>query len=245
MPKEHDNWLTTIKTYYSGLYPEYKAETPADYPNNRLELYCLNGILPGYLWIFPLANGEANVGLGMRTDVLKKRRINLKTSLYQIIEETPELKERFKLAKQLSPIQAWRIPIGVQKRSLSGNRYLIAGDAASLCDPGTGEGVGNSLNSGFHAADHIADCFNADRFDSKHNLKYDQRVYTKLWKELKLSKLVHWFIMRPKIMTWSMNRAISDSKLRSTLIKMLNDEKEQKKLRRPWFYLRVLLGRKK
>ena len=245
MPMQHKNWLTAIKTYYSGLYPEYSEKTPEDHRNNALELYVLNGILPGYLWIFPLANGEANVGLGMRTDILKKKRVNLNKAFEEIIESTPVLKERFSKAQRIAPIEAWPIPIGVKKRPVSGDRYLIVGDAASLADPGTGEGVGNSLNSGFHAAEHLAECLSAQRFDRKFNLKYDKRLYDKLWKELRLSKIGHWVIVRPRIMSWATNKALNNPQLRLSLVGMLNDEKEIKKLRRPWFYLKLIFGRDK
>ncbi len=33
--------------------------------DNFIELHFLKSLLPGYLWIFPLPNGEANVGLDM------------------------------------------------------------------------------------------------------------------------------------------------------------------------------------
>lgn len=243
MPAGHDNWLTAIKTYYSGLYPDYTEQTPQNYPGNKLELYVLNGILPGYLWIFPLAGGEANVGLGMRTDLLKKKRVNLRQSMDEIIASTPALRERFAQAERIHPIEAWPIPIGVRKRSLSGDRYLIVGDAASLADPGTGEGVGNSLNSGFHAAEHVADCLETGRFDAAFNKKYDQRVYKKLWNELKLSKIVHWIIVRPKFMSWATNRAVKNPKLRKTLLELVNDEQARKQLRRPWIYLRLFFAR--
>ncbi|MEL6926824.1 MAG: FAD-dependent oxidoreductase, partial [Bacteroidota bacterium] len=46
-------------------------------PNKNL-FFTQKKFLPGYFWIFPLPNGEANVGLGMRSDILKKRKVNLR-----------------------------------------------------------------------------------------------------------------------------------------------------------------------
>jgi flavin-dependent dehydrogenase len=35
--------------------------------------------------------------------------------------------------------------LGSEKRKLSGNRFLLPGDAASLIDPFSGEGIGNTV----------------------------------------------------------------------------------------------------
>lgn len=234
IPKQDRHWATGIKTYYSGI--------PAN-PNNPVEFYFLKNILPGYLWIFPLPNGEANVGLGIRTDILKKKKIHLQSVLFEEIKNQKVLRDRFAGAKQIAPTEAWGLPLGSQKRSLSGNRFLLAGDAASLIDPFTGEGVGNALNSGFHAAEHIADCLQSQRFDAVFNKQYDQRVYDKLWKELHISAVIQKLLVYPALINWVMNRTTKSKYLESSLIRMIDDLEERKKLKSPWFYFRLLAGR--
>ena len=245
MPKIDKHWATGIKTYYKNLRPRVEQPVPERSRRvNPVEFYFLNGILPGYLWIFPLPNGEANVGLGIRTDIMKKKKINLKSALYQAINDTPELKERFKNAEQTSPIQAWGLPLGTKKEKLSGDRFLLAGDAASLIDPFTGEGVGNALNSGFHAAEHIEECLAADKFDAEFNKKYDKRVYDKLWKELRISAAIQKLLVHPGLFSWVMNKAISNIYLKQSFIKMIDDLDERKRLKNPLFYLRILFSKK-
>ncbi len=212
---------------------------------NAVEFYFLKSILPGYLWIFPLANGEANVGMGIRTDIIKKKKINLKSELLRCIEETPELKDRFSGAEQIGKFQSWGLPLGSKKQNISGDRFLMAGDAAFLIDPFTGEGVGNALNSGMHAAEHIADAVQANRFDSEFNNKYDKRVYDKLWKELKVSRRIQKMLKYPGLINWLMNRAVNNESLTGSFIRMIDNDKERKKLHRPGFYVRVLFSRNK
>jgi flavin-dependent dehydrogenase len=50
------------------------------------------------------------------------------------------------------------LPLGSKKRVISGNNFLLTGDAASLIDPFTGEGIGNAMYSGMLAAAHIQNC---------------------------------------------------------------------------------------
>src|SRR5690606_9549152 len=62
-----------VRAYYSGV-------SGLD-PQGFIELIFLKELLPGYLWIFPLPDGRANVGLGMRSDAVKKRRLDLKAEM--------------------------------------------------------------------------------------------------------------------------------------------------------------------
>ena len=69
---------------------------------NYIELHFLKDFLPGYFSIFPLAGGLCNVGVGMRSDYVSQKRINLKTELKNIINKYPQLKERFSNAEQVA-----------------------------------------------------------------------------------------------------------------------------------------------
>jgi len=256
--KDDKHMATGIKTYFTGLIPRQKAEdkkltegnqkedTGSRENNedlNSVEFYFLKSVLPGYLWIFPLPNGQANVGMGIRTDIMKKKKINLKKALFDAIRDTPELKERFKDAEQIGTVQAWGLPLGSKKQSLSGNRFLLVGDAASLIDPFTGEGVGNAMNSGFHAAEHIDECINEKRYDSLFNKQFDKRVYDKLWKELRMSTIIQKLIIRSWLFSWVMNKAASNDYLKQSFIQMIYDMEERKKLKKPGFYWRVFFAK--
>src|SRR5690606_7215288 len=59
-----------IRGYYEGV--------KGLHPENFIELHFLKETLPGYFWIFPLPNGQANVGLGMRSKAVRQKKINLR-----------------------------------------------------------------------------------------------------------------------------------------------------------------------
>ena len=61
----------------AGLRAYYKNVSGMDH-ENFIEIHFYKDFIPGYFWIFPLPNGEANVGVGMRSDVVGKNKINLK-----------------------------------------------------------------------------------------------------------------------------------------------------------------------
>lgn len=231
-PKHH---ATGIRQYYSGIQGFHEG--------NFVDFYFLKDLLPGYLWIFPQSGGFANVGAGIRTDVLKKKRISLKQVMEKTIQETPGLRERFATARAESPVSAWDLPLGSKKIRLSGNRTILVGDAGFLIDPFTGEGVGNALWSGFAAAEHIGRCAEAGRFDEEFNREYDQFVYNKLWKEMRNSSTIQHLIGYPGLFNLVMNQANRSQFLQKSITRMIDDLEERKKLNNPLWYLRVLFGR--
>jgi flavin-dependent dehydrogenase len=177
--KEHQ--AVGLTTYYSGLEPLNH--------NNPIEIYFLKDILPGYLWIFHLPGGTANVGIGMLASAIAKQKINLKQKFEDLRASDP-FKSRFLNAKREGSVKGHTLPLGFDKRIISGNRFLLAGDAASLIDPFTGEGVGNAIRSGRVAADHIAACFSENDFSANFNKKYDVEIYRRLLPEYKMNHAI-------------------------------------------------------
>ena len=75
-------------------------------------------------------------------------------------------KERFANAKLTGEIKGWTLPLGSKKRKAAFNGAILLGDAASLIDPFTGEGIGNALTSAKIAAPVIEKAFKEKNFQS-------------------------------------------------------------------------------
>lgn len=156
----------------------------------RIEAFLLKDYLPGYFWIFPLPNGIYNVGFGMLSKDIAAKRINLRDSFLRIIREDSKVQSLFQAAEQIGEVQGFGLPLGSRRRSISGERYMLAGDAASLIDPATGEGIGNAMLSARVAAEVAAKCLEADNFSTSFLKQYDRMVYGKLWPELRNKYLI-------------------------------------------------------
>lgn len=153
---------------------------------NHIELYFFKKILPGYLWVFPMGEGRANVGIGMLSSVVSAKKINLRRTLEELIGEHPILSDRFAEARPLESVKGHGLPLGAVKRRLSGDHFLLTGDAAALIDPFTGEGIGNAIRSGRVAAAHIEECFRTQNFSASFNRAYDNEIYRRMGKEFRL-----------------------------------------------------------
>lgn len=235
------NFKKEKKHYCAGVRAYYKGVT-GFHQKNFIELHFLKEFLPGYFWIFPLPNGEANVGAGMLSQEVSKRKINLKQVMLHAIQHHPVIAQRFQSAERISEIEGWGLPLGTKKRKLSGSNYLLTGDAASIIDPFTGEGIGNAMISSLHAADAIEEALRVNRFDAAQLKSYDNAVYKALWSELNLSASLQKLSKYEKLFNYVVNKANRNEAFRDMITCMFEDLNVREKLRNPKFYLKVLFN---
>ncbi|RPD45365.1 geranylgeranyl reductase family protein [Hymenobacter sediminis] len=226
----------------AGLRAYYRGVTGL-HPDNFIELHFIQDFLPGYLWVFPLPNGEANVGVGMLTEAVSKKKVKLRERLDEILQTHPALKERFATAERLGPVRGFGLPLGSKRRPLSGPGYLLLGDAGSLIDPFSGEGISHAMVSGRHAADWAGRAMAAQNFSASFLNGYDQAVYKRLWQELRLSRAMQRLLSYPWLFNFVANRAANNPTLAETISNMFLDLDLRERLRQPGFYLKLLLGK--
>ena len=224
-----------------GLRAYYKGVKGLD-EQNFIELHFLKEFLPGYFWIFPLPNGYANIGVGMRADVLHDKKINLKRDFEQLIATHPLLRERFSTAERIGEVKLHGLPLGSKKRPLSGDHYMLIGDAAMLIDPFTGEGIGNAMMTGMLAAEQAATCLASDDFSATTMLAYDQKVYNRLWSELLLSYRMQQLVNYPSLFNFVVKKANNNKTLRETISAMFEDMDLRARLKDPRFYFKLLFS---
>lgn len=168
------------RKHYSGALRQYYRNIKG-LEGNALEVYFLKGYLPGYFWIFPLSDNEANVGFGMLSSTIADKKIDLKKCMHQIINDIPEVAERFKDAEALEEVKGFGLPLGSKKHSISGKRFMLCGDAAALIDPFSGEGIETAMESGKFAAEQILQSIANDDFGAITLKAYEERVRKKMW----------------------------------------------------------------
>ncbi|MEQ8245658.1 geranylgeranyl reductase family protein [Fulvivirga sp.] len=230
------------KNHYCAGLRQYFTGVEGFHQKGHIELHFIKDILPGYLWVFPLPNGEANVGLGMLSSEVSRRKMNLKVKLDELIKTHPVLKERFRNARPLETVKGYGLPIGSKKRPISGDRFLLLGDAASLIDPFTGEGIGNAIRSGRIAAEHIISCIKSKRFDANYNLSYDKVIYHKMWNELRLSRGLQKLLKFPRLFNFVVRKANNNQSVKLLLTSMLDNVDLKKELVKPSFYVKLLFS---
>jgi len=232
VPPEHN--LVGIRAYYknvTGLHPE-----------NYIELHFVKELLPGYLWIFPLPGQRANVGVTMLSSAVRQRKLNLRQIMLHLLNEQAELKTRFRRAQKTGRISGWGLPAGSFKQPLSGEGFLLTGDAAALIDPFTGEGIGNAVLSGRLAAQTAAAARRDNNYSAGFLKEYDAHVNGQLTKEFNVNLNIRRLAAHPWLFNFLFNRLNSNKALQETFSAMFNNLDIRQKLRSPLFYLKLLFG---
>ena len=225
----------------AGLRVYYKNVTGFS-DDNAIELHFYKELLPGYFWMFPLANNEANIGVGMLSSHVGKHKVNLKKLLEKTIASHPNVAHRFKDAEPLETVKGMGLPLGSKKRPISGNRYLLLGDAASLINPLSGEGIGNAIRSGRVAADYLIKAFADNDFSAKANKAYDKDIYDRMWKELQLNYWLQRVMNNPRLCNFVVDKAFGNESVQKMILSGFDIDNIRNQLKKPSFYLKIFRG---
>ena len=131
-----------FRQYWSGVAP------PA---SRALWVWFEEEILPGYVWSFPLPDGRANVGFGVRRG--GPVAVGDMGKLWRELLERDHIRAVLGHGAQPETThRAWPIPARIDKIPLTARRTMFVGDAAAATDPMSGEGIAQALLTGIGAA---------------------------------------------------------------------------------------------
>jgi flavin-dependent dehydrogenase len=177
----------------------------------------------------------------MLSKYVSKYKIDLKQLLEKVMA-SEKFSGRFKNAQAMEKPKGWGLPLGAKRRPLSGERFMVLGDAASLIDPFTGEGIGNGMISGRLAAEFCVELLEGGSFNASEMKAYDDKVYAKLGGELSLSKILQKLIQYPWLFNWIIRKIERNEELKKTITFMFEDVQLRKQFTKPSFYLRLLFS---
>ncbi|MCW3122726.1 MAG: geranylgeranyl reductase [Flavipsychrobacter sp.] len=234
---------TSPKTYAVGLRGYYEGVTGM-HDENFIELHFLPEMLPGYLWVFPLPNGVANVGVGILSETIREKKINLREQMLYAIKNNPQIAPRFANATLTDKIQGWGLPLAMERQPLSGDNFMLVGDAGALIDPFSGEGIGNALYSGMLAAAGIKEAREQNNYSAAFlKTAYDDVLYKRLGDEMKISATLQRLCKYPWLFNFVVNKAYKSKSLRDTISCMFTDMDLREQLSKPSFYLKILFNK--
>ena len=233
--KKH--WSTSFREYWRGV-------DDIDYEKGAIEFHYVDGVIPGYFWIFPIGNNTCNVGLGITLEDYKSKDKKLKELQKYIIKE--KFASRFKNAELVENSgKAWQLPLGsprknsMKLRRMFGNGCLLVGDSGSLVDPFTGEGIGNALLSAKTAIKHIKE--NIKDFNLNCGEDYQREVWEILGKELTNSYKIQNYTRKEWLINWFIGKAQRKPELQKILSESLTSKEAQRQLTNPWVLFKNLV----
>jgi geranylgeranyl reductase family protein len=236
--------LSKRDAHHAGALRVYYKGVTGFHAHQFIELQFLDPIIPGYFWVFPLPDGYANVGIGMRTDYIKKRGVNLNKILDELVANHPDLKDRFRDAVRVDKVLGYGLPLGSRLRPISGDHYMLLGDAGHLIDPLTGEGIGNGIYSGVFAAEQAVICLQKNNFTAAMMADYDIRIRRVIGKEMQLSYRLQQLMSKRWLVNILANIVAGNAHFMEVISRMYTDFELRRRLVTPGFWLRLLILKK-
>jgi geranylgeranyl reductase family protein len=147
------SWLRD--TAYGVAARAYVKSGRADDPwiSSHLELRGSAGeLLSGYGWIFPLGDGEVNLGVGTLATARHPAEVNLRSLLayYAGLRE-----QEWELDGEPRGVWSALLPMGGAVSGVAGPNWALVGDAAGCVNPLNGEGIDYGLETGRLLAEHL------------------------------------------------------------------------------------------
>ncbi|MGH6935196.1 MAG: geranylgeranyl reductase family protein, partial [Methylocella sp.] len=127
-------------------------------PDDQLDLYFDRDCYPGFYWLFPTGNGEANVGLGIALETWPAHNLAPAAMLRRLMRDDAALAARLRNARPCGKIVGWPLMTYNHRLPVVSDRVMLIGDAASLINPLNGEGIQYALLSARWVAETLAPC---------------------------------------------------------------------------------------
>ena len=143
-------------TAYGVAARAYVKSGRADDPwiSSHLELRGAAGeLLSGYGWVFPLGDGEVNIGVGTLATARRPADVNLRSLLAYYADLR---REEWQLDGEPRAVWSALLPMGGAVSGVAGPNWALIGDAAGCVNPLNGEGIDYGLETGRLLAEQLA-----------------------------------------------------------------------------------------
>jgi len=122
--------------------------------SSHLELRGEEGeLLSGYGWVFPLADGEVNLGVGTLATAKRPAKVQLRALLEFYARSRAQ---EWELVGDLRAPTSAMLPMGGAVSHVAGRNWALIGDAAGCVNPLNGEGIDYGLETGRFVAEVLA-----------------------------------------------------------------------------------------
>jgi flavin-dependent dehydrogenase len=105
-----------------------------------------------WFWIIPITATKTSIGVVLDAQTFKRMKLSPEAALLQILQENPKVIEQMSSAKRVTEVYATG-DFSFRNKRFTGDRWVLAGDAAGFIDPVWSSGVFIAVLSGEKAAD--------------------------------------------------------------------------------------------
>jgi flavin-dependent dehydrogenase len=212
----------------------------------HLEGYPLSGEMgemhvgpAGYCGIAPQESGRVNVAMVVDMARFERRECSVEEFFERSMTSYPAMAERVRRARRVTPVRGVG-PLARRVRRVSGNSYLLVGDAAGFFDPFTGEGIFDALRGGELAAATIASGLDVGDTSARRLASYDDDRRKAFTAKRRAAILVQAFVRSPHLLDYAVARIAVRPTVRSTLTGVMGEYRDADVVLSPHFLWKAL-----
>jgi geranylgeranyl reductase family protein len=189
---------------------------------DRLMISFDRSVTPGYAWIFPLGEGEYNVGCGVFNRRIESRRFNLRSVFERFSEDFPVMRDLMDRATEQSPLKGAPLRCGLTGVAPEvPGRVLAIGETIGATYPFSGEGVGKAMETGEIAARTVDEAFRTGRLDVIR--EFGARVEADLGKMYRGYRVAEEWMSKAWLLNFIARRARRSRFMRKAIAGVLNE----------------------
>lgn len=162
-----------------------------DFEKSETSLFLDSSLMPGGLYITPLTRNSYNVNLVVSLEKVSIENLNLREVFDRVISANPILKQRFEMGVRTGNFEGSMLFLGVRKRAIAGNRFLVVGDSAGLIEFFSGNGIPQALLSGRMAAQRAVLAIEKSDFSRQFLRKFDGELYRKIRQNYAIGRVIY------------------------------------------------------
>jgi geranylgeranyl reductase family protein len=169
-------------------------------PVERLDIHFGPWITPGYTWVFPLGDGHVNVGTGTFARLVRQDGIALREVLNRFTADMAITEGRLARAEPAGPVRGHPLRTRLGGTHTHAERVLVAGDAAGLISPLSGEGIARALESGELAAAHALRALETGDFTARALAPYSHVLVARYAADQRAARVLRLALKKPRLL---------------------------------------------
>lgn len=184
-----------------------------DVVDHMAESYFTHDLVPGYGWVFPTGEGSANVGIGIRLDLFRRKGRTLKGMLDDFLR-LPMIARRRGAHSRVDKVLVWQLHFGSDDFPRTYDGALLVGDAGGFTDPLTGGGIYGAMVSGKLAAEAALQALAEGDTRREALAPFETGWRKQLWPAFQLSTwLQRWLASSPRLVDFVVNLLVRHPRL--------------------------------
>ena len=178
--------------------------------------------IKGYAWAFPSKGNLLNIGIGVPLSIFKKEKMDIKNLLDEFVKT---LESRGVEVENLRMEKSFMLPFASSRPKLGHNRVALIGDAGSMINPMSGEGIFYGMEAGFLLANETHQLINESGSELNKGITKYEKVFNKRFGKHFLSCSLARLVFQSPFMTKRLlNIASLDQHTIDFVVELLFDE---------------------